>query len=57
MMRPFFMLSLLSSHTVCVLAVFLYMLFAAARWSLLAHSGQSPRRNSLSAFGQERTLF
>ena len=31
-------------------------LFAAVRWSLLAQSGQSLRRNSLAAFGQYRTL-
>src|SRR6202142_3044915 len=30
-------------------------LFAAVRWSLLALSGNSLRRNSLSAFGPKRT--
>jgi hypothetical protein len=31
------------------------MLYAAVRWSLMAHSGHSRHRNNLSAFGQERT--
>ena len=32
------------------------LLFAAVRGSLLAQSGQSLYRNSLSAFGQERDM-
>src|ERR1035437_8998374 len=32
------------------------MLFAAVRWSLLAHSGHSRHCNILSAIGEERTL-
>jgi hypothetical protein len=31
------------------------MLFAAVRWSLMALSGHSRRRNILSAFGPKRT--